>query len=235
MSDRVRRKVLITGAYGALGAATARAFADSGARVALLNRGAQAPEGLLEACGPDAIALGGVDVGDLTQATAAVDSAHRQLGGLDVLVNIAGAFRWQTVAEGDPAIWDLLFATNLKTSLNCSRAALPYLLKSAAGRIVNVGANAALKAGSGMGAYGASKAAVHRLTESLAEELKKDAVTVNAVLPSIIDTPANRKDMPQADFSTWVTTQALANVILFLASPEAQAVTGALIPVTGRV
>jgi 3-oxoacyl-[acyl-carrier protein] reductase len=76
---------------------------------------------------------------------------------------------------------------------------------------------------------------VHRLTESLAEELKKDAVTVNAVLPSIIDTPANRKDMPQADFSTWVTTQALANVILFLASPEAQAVTGALIPVTGRV
>jgi NAD(P)-dependent dehydrogenase (short-subunit alcohol dehydrogenase family) len=233
--DTAQRKVLITGAYGTLGAATALAFAEAGARVALLDLGARAPTGLLEACGADAIALGGMDVGDPTQATAAVESAHRQLGGLDVLVNIAGAFRWQTVAEGDPATWDLMFTINVKTALNCSRAALPYLRESTAGRIVNVGANAALKAGSGMGAYAASKAGVHRLTESLAEELKKNGVTVNAVLPSIIDTPANRKDMPQADFSTWVAPAALAKVILFLASPEAQPVTGALIPVAGRV
>ena len=151
------------------------------------------------------------------------------------MVNIAGAFRWQTVSEGDPAIWDLLFTVNVKTALNCSRAALPYLHQSRAGRIVNVGANAASKAGAGMGAYAASKAGVHRLTESLAEELKKDGITVNAVLPSIIDTPANRKDMPQADFAAWVTPAALAKVIQFLASPDAQPVTGALIPVVGQV
>lgn len=235
MTDSARRNVLITGAYGTLGAATARTFAAAGARVALLDQGARAPAGLLEACGTDAIALGGVNLSTLAEATAAVDSAHRQLGGLDVLVNIAGAFRWQTVSEGDPETWDLLFTVNVKTALNCSRAALPYLHHSGAGRIVNVGANAAVKAGAGMGAYAASKAGVHRLTESLAEELKKDGITVNAVLPSIIDTPANRKDMPQADFTAWVTPEALAKVIQFLASPDAQPVTGALIPVVGRV
>ena len=235
MTDSAQRNVLITGAYGTLGAATARAFAAAGARVALLDQGTHAPAGLMEACGTGAIALGGVDLGTLAEATAAVDSAHRQLGGLDVLVNIAGAFRWQTVSEGDPAIWDLLYTVNVKTALNCSRAAMPYLHQSGAGRIVNVGANAAVKAGAGMGAYAASKAGVHRLTESLAEELKKDGITVNAVLPSIIDTPANRKDMPQADFAAWVTPEALAKVIQFLASPDAQPVTGALIPVVGRV
>jgi len=235
MTDSARRNVVITGAYGTLGAATARAFASAGARVALIDQGTHAPAGLLEACGTEAIALGGVNLGILTDATAALDSAHRQLGGLDVLVNIAGAFRWQTVSEGDAAIWDLLFTINVKTALHCSRAALPYLHRSGAGRIVNVGANAALKAGAGMGAYAASKAGVHRLTESLAEELKKDGITVNAVLPSTIDTPANRKDMPQADFGTWVTPEALAKVIQFLASPDAQPITGALIPVVGRV
>jgi NAD(P)-dependent dehydrogenase (short-subunit alcohol dehydrogenase family) len=235
MTDSARPNVLITGAYGMLGGATARAFAAAGARVALLDQGTHAPAGLLEACGTDTLALGGVNLGILAEAAAAVDAAHRQLGGLDVLVNIAGAFRWQTVSEGDPATWDLLFTINVKTALNCSRAALPYLHQSSAGRIVNVGANAALKAGSGMGAYAASKAGVHRLTESLAEELKKDRITVNAVLPSIIDTPANRKDMPQADFAAWVTPEALAKVIQFLASPEAQPITGALIPVVGRV
>jgi NAD(P)-dependent dehydrogenase (short-subunit alcohol dehydrogenase family) len=116
-----------------------------------------------------------------------------------------------------------------------SRAAVPYLRQSKQGHIINIGANAALKASAGMGAYAASKAGVHRLTESLAEELKGDGITVNAVLPSIIDTPANRADMPNADFSKWVTPQALADVILFLASPQAQAIIGALLPVTGRV
>lgn len=229
------RKVLITGAFGMLGAATARAFAAAGAHVALIDQGIHAPPGLLEACGADAIALGGVNLSDLAEATAALDAAQKQIGGLDVLVNIAGTFRWQTVADGDPATWDLLFTDNVKTALNCSRAALPYLRRSTAGRIVNVGANAALKAGSGMGAYAASKSGVHRLTESFADELKKDGITVNAVLPSIIDTPANRKDMPQADFTTWVTPLALASVIQFLASAEAQPITGALLPVVGRV
>jgi NAD(P)-dependent dehydrogenase (short-subunit alcohol dehydrogenase family) len=124
---------------------------------------------------------------------------------------------------------------NVKTAANASRAAIPHLRASGSGRIVNVGANAAIKAAAGMGAYAASKAGVHRLTESLAEELKTDGVTVNAVLPSILDTGANRSDMPKADFSAWVAPDDLASVMLFLASEEARAVTGALVPVTGRV
>src|SRR5262249_39933098 len=118
---------------------------------------------------------------------------------------------------------------------NASRAAIPFLTQSGAGRIVNIGALAALNpAAGGMGPYTASKAAVHKLTESLAEELK-GKVTVNAVLPSTLDTPANRRDMPKADFTAWVALEEAANVILFLASPEASAITGALIPLKGRV
>jgi NAD(P)-dependent dehydrogenase (short-subunit alcohol dehydrogenase family) len=128
-----------------------------------------------------------------------------------------------------------MFAVNVKTALFTSRAAIPFLKVSGHGRIINIGANGALKAGAGMGAYAASKSGVHRLTESLAEELKADGITVNAVLPSIIDTPANRAEMPKADFATWVAPRALAEVILFLASDAGAPVTGALVPVTGRV
>ena len=113
-------------------------------------------------------------------------------------------------------------------------AAIPHLAASASARIVNIGAMGALQAGAGMGAYAASKSAVHRLTEALAAEWK-GKITVNAVLPSTIDTAANRASMPKADFTKWVTPQELADVILFLTSDAASAVTGALLPVSGRV
>lgn len=235
MTNEVQGKsVVVTGAFGALGAAVARAATGAGARVALIDRAAQAPPGLTLACGPNAVTFGGVDLTSAADATRAIDAAYDQLGGVDVLVNIAGAFRWQTVSDGDSETWDFLHAVNVKTALHTTRAALRHLPRPG-GRIINIGANAALKAGAGMGPYAASKAGVHRLTESLAEELKQTGVTVNALLPSIIDTPANRTDMPGADFSTWVTPAALAAVILFLASAESQAITGALIPVVGRV
>jgi NAD(P)-dependent dehydrogenase (short-subunit alcohol dehydrogenase family) len=127
-----------------------------------------------------------------------------------------------------------MYALNVLTALNTSHAAIPHLQASPAGRIVNIGAMGALQAGSGMGPYAASKAGVHRLTEALAAE-HKGKITVNAVLPSTIDTAANRTSMPKADFSKWVTPQELADVILFLVSDAASAVTGALIPVNGRV
>ena len=158
-----------------------------------------------------------------------------KFGRIDALLNIAGGFQWATLEDGAADSWDRMYALNLKTALNASKAALPYLLESGAGRIVNVGAQSAVHGAAGFGPYGASKSAVHRLTESLADELKLKGVTVNAVLPSIIDTPANRADMPKADFARWVAPADLAAVILFLASDEAKAVTGALIPVTGRV
>ena len=227
--------IVITGAFGSLGAATARAAIKLGARVALIDRAATAPAELIAQAGAAGVFLPGVDLADEAAAKTAIDTAHERLQGLDALINTAGAFRWQTVADGDPAVWDSLFSINVKTTLHTCRAAIPHLRASRAGRIVNVGAYAALKAGAGMGAYTASKAGVHRLTESLSAELKDQRITVNAVLPSIIDTPPNRKDMPNADFSTWVSTDSLANILLFLVSEQAQDITGALLPVTGRV
>jgi NAD(P)-dependent dehydrogenase (short-subunit alcohol dehydrogenase family) len=223
----------ITGASGALGSAVAAAAHEAGARLALIDHGKHPRPGLPS--GPDVFVQGGVDLTDAVQAGAAVEAAAERFGGLDGLFNIAGGFAWETVEGGTAASWYDLYRLNVLTALNASRAAIPHLKRSAGGRIVNVGANAALKASLGMGAYATSKAGVHSLTEALAEELKGDDVTVNAVLPSILDTPANRKDMPKADPAKWVAPAELAAVMLFLASEEARAVTGALIPVTGRV
>ena len=228
MGDRV---IAITGAFGVLGSAVAKRAAASGARLALIDF-APAPAGPV----PDgALTLGGVDLTDAGAAAKALDAVAAKFGGLDVLINVAGGFRWETLEDGSADSWAGLYRMNVLTTANASRAALPHLRKSGAGRIVNVGANGAVKAAMGMGAYAASKAGVHRLTESLAEELKGDGITVNAVLPSILDTPTNRADMPKADPSQWVQPDDLAAVILFLASEEARAVTGALVPVTGRV
>ena len=226
MQDRV---VAITGASGALGRAVVEAAADHGARLALIDHAAArgTPR-------PTRIEIGGIDLAEPSEANRAIEAATTHYGRLDVLINIAGAFSFQTVSDGDTATWERLYRVNTLTALNASRAAIPHLIASGSGRIINIGALGALKAGSGMGPYAASKSGVHRLTEALANELKGN-VTVNAVLPSTIDTPANRRDMPKADFSAWVTPQELANVILFLASPEASAITGALIPVNGRV
>jgi NAD(P)-dependent dehydrogenase (short-subunit alcohol dehydrogenase family) len=149
------------------------------------------------------------------------------------LVNIVGGFAWEKVEGGSLDTWDRLYRINLRSAVAATQAALP-LLKAGKGAIVNVGSAAAAKAGVGMAAYAASKAGVVKLTESLAEELKGEGVRVNAVLPSIIDTPANRADMPKADFSRWVTPAALEKVIAFLLSDDAEAITGACIPVTGR-
>ena len=225
MSERV---VAITGGHGVLGKAVLDAALQAGLNVAFIDhaQGHAVPEGVLE--------VGGVDLTDADQAQKAVDAVIARFGRLDALLNIAGGFVWQTLDDAAPA-WDRMYALNVTTALNASRAALPALKASPEGRIVNVGSAAALKAGAGMGAYGAAKAGVHALTQSLAEELKSTSVTVNAVLPSIIDTPANRKDMPDADPATWVAPGDLAQVILFLASPESRAMTGALTPVTGRV
>jgi NAD(P)-dependent dehydrogenase (short-subunit alcohol dehydrogenase family) len=176
-----------------------------------------------------------VDLADPAAAERAVGQVVERFGRLDALINVAGTFRWETLEGGSLATWDLLYKVNVATAVNMSKAALPHLLKSGAGRIVNVGAGGGLKAAAGMGAYAASKSGVHRLTEALAEETKGKGVTVNAVLPSIIDTPANRADMPDADFGKWVKPSELAAVILFLASEQAGAITGALVPVSGGV
>jgi NAD(P)-dependent dehydrogenase (short-subunit alcohol dehydrogenase family) len=227
------KRVIVTGGFGALGMEVGRGLAAAGAHVALLDR-ADAPKGTGEKSGA-ALVVGGVDLTDAASAAKAIDDAASALGGLDGLVNIAGGFRWETLEGGEVATWDFLYNVNLKTAVCACKAALAHLEKSKAGRIVNIGAGAAAKAAMGMGAYAASKAGVARLTEALAEEQKAKGITVNAVLPSIIDTAANRKDMPDADFAKWVTPGEIADAIRFLLSDAARGVTGALIAVPGRV
>ncbi|SEJ82237.1 SDR family NAD(P)-dependent oxidoreductase [Paraburkholderia diazotrophica] len=225
--------VAVTGAFGSLGLATAQLLAQRGAKVALVGRGAaptDLPAPLAQACIASA-----VDLAEPEAAQRAIDSIASRLGGLNALVNVAGGFSWETLTDGGAQTWQRMFDVNVKTTLNASKAALAHLTAATGGRIVNIGAMAALKAGMGMGAYAASKAAVMRLTEALAEELKDKGATVNAILPSIIDTPQNRADMPDADFTRWVTPEQIAAVIAFLLSKEAQCITGALIPVAGRV
>jgi len=221
--------LIVTGASGALGKVVADVALSRGARVAGID---YAPSQIPATA--ERIEIGGVDLSDTAQAKTAVETAATHFGRLDALVNIAGGFAYETVGGGDIKTWQRMHALNVLTALNTSHAALPHLAASKAGRIVNIGAMGALQAGSGMGPYAASKAGVHRLTEALANEWK-GKVTVNAVLPSTIDTKTNRADMPNADFSKWVTPQELAEVILFLASDAASGVTGALIPVSGRV
>lgn len=218
--------VVITGALGVLGAATAAEARALGARVASVDVAKAGASG-------DDLYFGGIDLTESAAAEQVVAAIRGKAGRIDALLNIAGGFTWRPVAEAEPALWERMFALNLKTCVNASRAALPHLQESN-GAIVNVGAASALKAAAGMGPYGASKSGVHKLTEALAEE-QKGKVRVNAVLPSILDTPQNRKDMPDVDPSKWVQPSDLAKVILFLASEQARAVTGALVPVTGKV
>ena len=199
-------RVLVSGAAGALGQDVCRLLTDSG---------------------NDVLPLRDVDLSDPAAAKAAIDD-HAKTGRFDAVVNIAGGFAWETVLDGDVETWDRLWAMNLKTALNTCRAAIPHMPDDSS--IVNIGAAASIKASAGMGAYTASKSAVARLTEALADELSPRRIRVNAVLPTIIDTPANRKDMPDADFTAWVTTEELANLIRFLISPESSGINGASIP-----
>ena len=221
------RSIIVTGGFGILGQAVAAAFAAKGDRVARIDFAAS-PATTLE----NTLDIGGVDLTDAAATQAALDKVAAAHGGIDVLINVAGGFTWETLEGGSIETWARMHTMNLMTAVTITKLALPLLTKASKGRIVNIGAGAAVKAGMGMGAYTASKAGIHRLTEALAEELAGSGVTVNAVLPSIIDTPANRADMPDADTSQWVKPAAVADVILFLASPAARAITGALIPVT---
>ena len=228
--------VVITGASGNLGAAVARAFLKRGANVVLVDRSREHFEhaGFTD----DARHLIYVtDLLDQAQVNSMVQAAVAKFGGIHVLCNIAGGFRMgEAVHETSDANWNFLFDINARTLLHAARAVVPQMLKQKSGKIINVGAFAGLGAQKGsaqMGAYAASKASVMRLTESMAAELRELGINVNAVLPSIIDTPQNRNDMPDADPAKWVAPEALADVVMFLASDAARAVHGALVPVTG--
>jgi len=235
--------VIVTGASGNLGRAVVRAFAEQGANVALVDRNAAAVDAALADLGYANDKRFMPAIGDLlnpAQVTTLVQSIVQRFGGVHVLCNLAGGFRMgEAVHETSDANWNFLFDINARTLLHAARAVVPQMLaqpvsaNETRGKIVNIGAFGALKGGGQMGAYAASKASVIRLTESMAAELREQGINVNCVLPTIIDTPQNRADMPKADPARWVPPEALADVILFLASDAARAVHGAAVPVTG--
>lgn len=222
------KTVMVTGAAGALGRTVAEAFAARGAALVLVDLHA---DGLVRAFG-DAHRQVAVDVTDAGRVADLVGAAAA--GGVDVLCNIAGGFAMgPAVHETSPELWNDMLGRNAVSVLNMARAVVPVMQARGHGKIVNVAAMGALKAAPAMAAYSIAKTAVLRLTEAMAGELREAGINVNCVMPSIIDTPANRADMPGADPAKWVSREALADVILFLASDRARAIHGAGIPVVG--
>ena len=225
--------VLITGAAGILGQAVAAAFAADGAQLVLLDVSAEALAARYPGASPQRLPLA-VDLLDSAAVEAAVQQAVARFGRIDALCNIAGGFDMGTpVHRTSAADWQKLQDLNVGTLLNTVRAVVPQMQAQKAGRIVSVAAGGALKGAALMGAYAASKSAVIRITESMAAELRGERINVNCVLPSVIDTPANRASMPKADPAKWVAPADLAAVIRFLCSDGARAMHGAAVPVVG--
>jgi NAD(P)-dependent dehydrogenase (short-subunit alcohol dehydrogenase family) len=230
MADFTGKAVIVTGANGGLGGAVTRAFLDAGADVIGVSHrwgGEMGDQRRLVRLETDLT----VPAGSQRLAEAAASFGR----GPDVLVHLVGGFAGGQRVEATPdESWERMLGLNLGSAFRVFRAVLPGMLEAGRGRIVAAGSRAGLEPAAGMSAYCASKAALHMLVRCLAAETGASGVTVNAVLPSVIDTPANRQAMPSADFSRWVRPEAVAGLILWLAGDEAAGVNGALIPIYGR-
>jgi NAD(P)-dependent dehydrogenase (short-subunit alcohol dehydrogenase family) len=237
MFDFSGRIVMVAGASGNLGRAVVEAFRTSGANLVLLDRAPDRLEGMFPELAEtaDHLLLGSVDAVEAESVGGAVQRALDHFGRIDVLANTVGGYRaGQPVHETPVDTWDFMASLNARSAFVLSRAVVPGMLAQGAGKIVHVGARAALAGGARAAAYSASKAALVRLVESLAAELRRENINVNCVLPGTIDTPENREARPKADHSRWVAPEAIAQVMLFLASEAAEAINGAAIPVYGQ-
>ena len=220
------RRVVITGAAGALGQAGAKHFAGLGDRLALLDQVEVQRQADYRGC---------CDLRDLEACRREVDGVVSRLEGIDVLLSVAGGFEMgEPVYSTESDLWQRMFDINLWTMVNMVQAVVPVMRRQGSGKIVTIGARAALRGAARMGAYCASKSAVVRVTESLADELKEEGINVNCIMPSIIDTPRNRMDMPDADFTRWVAPQRIADVMEFLVSDAASDLHGVALAVDGR-
>ena len=240
MSDFDRRSVVVTGATGNLGHAVVRAYLESGAHVAMPVRdiakanALRAELGVLAgADGDPKLLIADGDVADRASMDAFVERVLRAWGRLDVLASLAGGFG--TGPADDIAKIDALWQQNVATVVVPAAACLVPMRARGYGRIVSVAAGSALKAGRNTAGYAMAKGAVVRWTEALAAETKDQGITANAILPATIDHPANRANQPKADPKRWVQPAEAAALILFLTSTEASGITGAAIPITGRI
>lgn len=226
--------VAITGAAGTLGQAVAKAFSKRGANCLLIDRNADLLRTIYGEGQQDKIFA--LDLMNRDDLVAAVKKYETRFGPTDILCNLAGGFSMGSpVHATSPGELNDMFDVNTRSIFNTAHAIVPSMLARGGGRIVNVAATAGLRGGANMSAYAVSKSAVIRITESMSAELRERNINVNCVLPSIIDTPANRAAMPNEDPKRWVSPDALADVILFLSSPAARAIHGAAIPVVGMV
>ncbi len=229
MLDFANRTVLISGANGGLGRAVTEAFLQAGAMVAGVYRSGPPPVEHERFFGVEA------DLSAPESASAAVERARTRTGRVDALIHLVGGFAGgKPVAETDDATWKRMLDMNLNSAFYAMRAVLPVLLAGGRGRIVAVGSKTAVEPVATLSAYGVSKAALVALVRTLALELKNTGVTANAVLPSVIDTPANRAADPKADYAKWVKPESIAKLILWLASDDAGDVNGAIVPIYGR-
>lgn len=229
--------VMVTGAIGNLGVVLARSFQASGAKLALVDRGEdrlrQAFPDLVPS--PDYLLVNCADLMDEGAVEAAVSESVQHFGRIDVLVNTVGGFRASVPLHETPIkTWDFLLNMNARSVFIACQKVIPHMLNQGSGKIINIAARPGLEGRAGMAAYSASKSAVLRLTESMAAELKDQGINVNCVIPGTIDTPQNRETMPDADYSTWVRSESLADVILFLTSNAARDIHGAAVPVYGN-
>jgi NAD(P)-dependent dehydrogenase (short-subunit alcohol dehydrogenase family) len=230
-SDRV---VIVTGAAGSLGGAVVRAFHSAGAKLTLVDRAADRLVRIYSdlADSADYSFANSVDLTSADDVKSMVEGTVGHFGQVDALVNTAGGYRAGTPVHETPLeTWDFMLNLNARSAFLTSRAVIPFMLQRGYGKIVSVAARTALQGRANMAAYSVSKGGVLRLTESMAAELRGAGINVNCVLPGTIDTPANRQSMPNADYSRWVSPEAIAEVILFLASDSASPLNGVAIPV----
>ncbi|MDQ3012739.1 MAG: SDR family oxidoreductase [Acidobacteriota bacterium] len=235
--DFTDRVIVITGAAGNLGMATATAFAAAGARIAFVDRSpGRLPELFPELAGlPDHFIASPTDVTNADSVATSVEAIYQYFGRIDVLVNTAGGYRAGTPLHETPlGDWDFMLNLNARSVFVMCQSVIPKMLEGGYGKIISTSSRAAIGGEANHAAYSVSKTAVVRLTESMAAELKNAGINVNCVLPGMIDTPQNRAAMPDANFSKWVSPEAVADVILFLASNSARAINGAAIPVYGQ-
>jgi NAD(P)-dependent dehydrogenase (short-subunit alcohol dehydrogenase family) len=220
---------LVTGANGGLGTYVTQALLDAGATVVGLSRKIQQSD----FNSPSFTALP-AEISTAAGAKSAVDSVISNFGRVDILAHTVGGFAGgQSVAETDDATFQRMFDMNLNSAFYLLRAVIPAMRKTGNGRIIAIGSRAALEPGAGVGAYSASKAALVSLIRTVAQENKDVGLTANVLLPGTMDTPANRKVMPNADFSKWVRPAAVASLIAWLAADAGKDVNGAVIPVYG--